>query len=132
MVAVFLSIKIYIIFPHCCCDLGDIVEWETATHCKNKEKETLWIGHPWLKYRSKEDLIEITQTAEYGEPPQPEIFDIPRKVLIIAVEQAKEEMTEFALKLIPIAREILPNNYNELVDRLVWGDCNYQKKSDRN
>ena len=94
------------------------------------EKESLWNGHPWLLYRSKDDLVElveITQTAEYGEPPQPEVFDIPRKDLIAAVEKAKEEMAQFTIKILPITKNILPNQYKELANQLVWGEPDYQK-----
>lgn len=79
-----------------------------------------------MEYRSKDDLVEITQTAEYGEPPQPEIFDVPREDLILAVAQAKQEMKRFAITIIPIAKKILPHKYNDLANKLVWGVPDYQ------
>ena len=107
---------------------GYIFEWEAAANCQNiKETNTLWNGHPSLLYRSKDDLIEITQTAEYGKPPEPEIFDIARKDLIEAVNKAKEELTQFTITILPITKKILPNQYKKLANQLVWGESDYQK-----
>jgi hypothetical protein len=116
-----------IIFPGCCIDLEIIFEWEIAAHCQNKdEQKYLWNGHPQLKYFSKDELIEITQTAEYGEPPQPEVFDVPRKDLILAVDEAKEELKQLTTKILPITQKILPNQYKKLANQLVWGKPDYQ------
>lgn len=106
-----------VIFPGCCIDLGDIFEWEVAEHCQNvKEKRQLWNGHPWLLYRSKDNLVEITQTAESGKPTQPEVFDVPRQDLIVAVNRVKEELAQLAIKILPITKKILPNQYKELAN----------------
>ena len=114
-----------IILPTCCCDLGNISEWEAAANCKNKESGDIWIGHPWLTYRSQDDVIEITQTTEYEESPQPEIFEIPQKELVIAVAKAKEELQQLEKDIIPIAKKILPDKYTHFAHQLVWGDFIY-------
>lgn len=118
--------KDIIIYPGCCIDLGIIFEWEIAARCQNKDKqEYLWNGHPQLLYLSKDELIEITQTAEYGESPEPEVFDVPRKNLITAVGKAKEELKQLTTKIIPITKNILPNQYKQLANQLVWGKPDY-------
>ena len=54
--------------PGCCSDLGDVSNWKTAVNSTASDWSMLWIGHPWLSYRSYETFVEISGTHESDAP----------------------------------------------------------------
>ncbi|MCF6406821.1 hypothetical protein L3C95_28240 [Chitinophaga filiformis] len=72
--------RIYI-EPTCCGDIGNIVEWEDIHTKLPGEWNQLWIGHPWIYYRTDQQVIEF---SGYSESTREELKNTP---LLISVSQ---------------------------------------------
>lgn len=100
--------EIPIIYPQCCWDLSDLSEWEKAAKSNTDEWKSLWIGHPWLLYKSDGEKLIIRETSEYELIRKLRSFRIDKCDLKIAIELAKKELEKFAITL----KETLTKTYS--------------------
>jgi hypothetical protein len=109
------------ILPSCCGDLSNIGEWEEAVEYFGDEKKELWIGHPWLLVKGNKSRLEITQTAEYGEPSKPEHVTVQRDELRKEVQKTKIILKEIHNKLLPIVAEYQSEKAQKITQQLIYG-----------
>lgn len=109
------------ILPSCCGDLSNIDDWEAAVEYLGDEKKELWIGHPWLLVKGDKSRLEITQTAEYGEPAKPEHVSVQRDAIRKEVQKTKIILKEIHSKLLPIVAEYQSEKTQIITQQLVYG-----------
>ena len=109
------------ILPSCCGDLSNIKDQEAAVEYFGNEKKELWIGHPWLLVNGDKKWIEITQTAEYGEPSKPEHVSVQRDELRKEVQKTKIILKEIHSKLLSILAENQSEKAQKITQQLVYG-----------
>ncbi len=61
-----------IIDHQCCSELNDYLNWKKIITDKSKKWKEIWIGHPSIFYRYKENKIELSEYYE-GSPKDEEI-----------------------------------------------------------
>ncbi|MBF7092487.1 hypothetical protein IUY40_13185 [Flavobacterium sp. ALJ2] len=50
--------------PNCCCDIGNLTEWLNILIAKKEEWHQLWIGHPWVFFKTVNDLIYFSDYTD--------------------------------------------------------------------
>lgn len=97
------------ITPMCCGDIGDISDWEAIPEAEPGKWVMLWIGHPWIYYRTSEHNIDFSnyceQTPADDAPPFITISraDFQREIAKVRVEQDHfKDRVQQALDLIGI------------------------------
>ncbi len=60
------------IVPQCCSSIGDCENWNKVIFDETIDWKSIWIGHPWIFVRKREDKIEFSEYCEQnkynGEP----------------------------------------------------------------
>lgn len=94
--------------PNCCGDLGNLSDWREALRRDGAEWEDLWIGHPQLCFRLREDDAEIKETQEYEQPQHPRHFSVSAEKLRTALKEAAIEQEQFESKVRKALSELSP------------------------
>jgi hypothetical protein len=113
-------------FPQCCGDLADIEYWDRLS----KGRQSYYEGHPAPQVEiNKDSVILDFSVDEFEEPFQPTPSEtrlgINLQALKTAVEKAKTELEEFAIRLNKI-------NQNEdlkiqnIAGLLIWENANFK------
>lgn len=53
-----------LITTNCCGDLTDLANWETVFQDNSNEWTQLWIGHPFVYYRNRNNVVEFSNETE--------------------------------------------------------------------
>jgi hypothetical protein len=89
------------IFPRCCCDLGQIGDWELAAEWTSLEETTLWNGHPELMISSIDTQHLLIRESEWDDENIEIIVD--RDELRAAIAEAKQQLADFRkMLLVPV------------------------------
>ena len=112
------------IMPTCCGDIGNLYEWEEILEEPNKDWKQLWIGHPWVFYRTENNEVEF---SDYYEANIEEIKNIksilkfPREDLRYKLEIIKEEQIKFEKRIQNVLEEMGIKNSNQIA-KLMTGN----------
>lgn len=82
--------------PSCCCDFGNIRDWETLVCSPPSEWTMLWIGHPWVYVRLDGAQVVFSDYSEENEATGDESFRVAVENLRTAVSDAKAELLRFS------------------------------------
>jgi hypothetical protein len=89
------------IFPRCCCDLGNISDWDLASDWMSREEMTLWNGHPELLVSSSDPQHLLIRESEWDEENIEIIVD--RHELKAAITEAEQQLADFSkMLLVPV------------------------------
>ncbi|WP_409416059.1 hypothetical protein [Flavobacterium sp. PS2] len=89
-----------IIQPNCCCDIGNLSEWLKILISKEDEWHQLWIGHPWVFFKTVDDLIYFSDYTEKNNGQNlDEKFSIPKGLLEKNLKKIKQEQEEFRTRI---------------------------------
>lgn len=83
--------------PQCCCDLGNLRDWQAAATQSGSEENMLWIGHPWLQVRAVDDQTLRCRWSEEAGTEQAFELDLPQ--LRSAIQQAATIVQAFYQQL---------------------------------
>ncbi len=109
-----------LIEPQCCADLSDIYKWKNLKD--NNIYNQLWIGHPYIYYKIKNDTILF---SEYTEQDDIDIENIVEKFKINKQEFLSETpkieiiINEFKKKILQILNEMKMSNAEKISEILI-------------
>lgn len=111
-----------IIEHQCCSELNDYQEWQKIVTEKSQTWKQIWIGHPWIFYRYKENHIELSEY--YDDAPNDE--DIQTKMVFQQddfIQQLQRELSEIETFKARLYRIIDTGNYSHkevLKEKLIY------------
>jgi hypothetical protein len=82
-----------IIQPQCCGDLGNIKDWLDTYSKVTNTWTKLWIGHPWIYIRKKNNNIELSNYNEL-EQEEPENIEVAYKIDTVIFSKKLNELIE--------------------------------------
>ncbi|KFF10837.1 hypothetical protein [Flavobacterium hydatis] len=89
-----------LIQPNCCCDIGNLSEWLKILISKENEWHQLWIGHPWVFFKTVDDLIYFSDYTEKNEAQNlDEKFSISKVLFEKNLKKIKQEQEEFKIRI---------------------------------
>ncbi|MCP4395850.1 MAG: hypothetical protein GY801_00870 [bacterium] len=108
--------NILCVFPACCGDLSNLDEWKKAVAEKNDEWKMLWIGHPWVHYRTNGAYLELSEPSEAKAPISDKTYLIPKGELHRAIRNTEIKLAEFAGK---VKKHLKDNIPDEMIDDVI-------------
>ena len=110
--------------PTCCTDITDYNNWLDLE--KTDEFKSIWIGHPWILYKTKEEIIYLTDYLEANG----DVIDdskIKYQSTIKAVQDQATHleniMNDFEIRVNLLLKELGLDDYDKITKCIVKGDC---------
>ena len=92
--------------PHCCCDLGDINDWQEIAEWQGTEWHCLSMGHAMMEVRRQGVQVILRENSEYRNcDPIIEILKVSE--LKAAIDSARETLVSFKERLVPVLFDLL-------------------------
>ncbi len=110
--------------PTCCGDIGNIQEWENIFEEKSDNWKQLWIGHPWIYYRMKGGIVELSDYYETNIVDLKEVnvmLTIQEKDLFSKLKLIKKQQIEFEQRVRIILDKLAIKNSKEIA-KLIMGN----------
>lgn len=112
----------YLIEPNCCCDIGDLLEWESILENGKEDWSFLWIGHPWVYYRKDGALFEFSEYVDQTDVNFESLktsFSIECEKLDAEIRMLREKQIAFEGKLAAILKEMEINDAEKIAQLLI-------------
>lgn len=111
-----------LVTPSCCGDLTNLVEWKKAACYRDADWFAVWIGHPFISVRWREEQLAVSAKHEPGKPPEHETVRLNPAELRAAIQQAEDEVAAFRRQLKPILPRFVGDELTEeVVEILIAG-----------
>lgn len=89
-----------VIAPNCCGDIGDLAGWEAIIRVGTGEWKQLWIGHPWVYYRVRGELVEFSDYTEKEKTADLSVLvTVSRKKLAEELQLLRLEQDQFEKRI---------------------------------
>ncbi len=110
------------VWPTCCGDLANSMEWKMAAAYREPIWKMVWIGHPWVSVRYINDKIEISEPHDRDEPQRLCVSTSPDK-LAAAVDHADRLLDDFRMRVAKVLPELVkPELVEKVAKILTQGD----------
>jgi hypothetical protein len=107
------------IIPQCCVSLSDFQEWEEILKCEPNEWTQIWIGHPWIFARIKNNSIEFSDYCEQNNWDNGPKFSIDFESFKEAFGVMSKEIKDFKMRVVKALKKKEVVNSTRIADVLV-------------
>ena len=93
----------------CCGDFSDLHNWEEIEEKLNDNWEHLWIGHPWVYYKSSGEDVGFSECVEKTLEDFKDIkivFQLPKKEFFSQLKSLRKDLIQFELKIATALKEM--------------------------
>jgi hypothetical protein len=93
----------------CCGDFSDLQNWEEIEAKINEDWEHLWIGHPWVYYRSSGKDIGFSESVEKNLDDFEDIrivFQLPKKEFFSQLKSLRKDLIQFEHRIATAIKEM--------------------------
>ena len=106
-----------LIEPTCCGDISDIQNWEEIRNTELNKWTQLWIGHPWVFYKKKDNYITISDYTDYNLEDFKDISEkhkFSEQELLSEIKSSRNCQIDFENRISEILVEMEIKNANEI------------------
>ena len=119
-----LNSKNLIFNPTCCTDITDFDNWINIE--ETKVFKSIWIGHPWVLYKTINEKIYLTDYIESNGDVTDDSkikYEIAGEDYLSKTKMLKRTMKEFEKEVLKCLKEIGIEEYIKVTDCILRGNC---------